>query len=250
MRRMMHAAAIVILFGSTVQAQVGSVRPLPPMPTGDRSPVASPSDAISTESSNDSSSLSEAKGHHVGMNAGTMHASEFMAYDSGRPFSALAVRMNCSDASPNLWCGYSSQRAELAARVMRHVDGQCNCYSCRSSLHARSCGGDCGANGCNTCGQGGCDRAVRNRYKQQFSTIYSAPSTDCGNGCGARCRRSANCINAGCSDQSPCSACNGDILGSSLYPPTSGHRNTMAPSNRIAHPDPIRMTPSLLPHRR
>ena len=161
------------------------------------------------------------------------------------PYSPLGAKMNCSDASPNLWCGYAAERAALAAKVMKHVDMQCGCCavgSC-SSLHSSPCESGCGG------AERSCSSKI-NRYKQPFSSLYADPCVQCSSGkCrlgqrlhstmpGMGCNSCNSCNSCGSqaapvySGQSHCSSCAGIPAPA---PSMSAHRSMAVPGSMAAH---------------
>jgi hypothetical protein len=119
------------------------------------------------------------------------------------PYSQLGAKMNCSDASPNLWCGYAAERAALAAKVMKHVDMQCGCCSTGgcSTLHSAPCESGCGG------AERSCSSKI-NRYKQPFSSLYPDPCVQCSSG---KCRLGQRLHSAmpgiGCNSCNSCNSC-------------------------------------------
>ena len=182
----MHAAAFILLFASSVEAQVASsFKRLPALPASERSLLTTTESHEATPG--DQYAMNES-GHEMAHDSIVVQP-EFMSTSGGRPYSQLAGVMNCSDCSSNLWSNYQSERAAIAARITRHVDGRCNCFACggcqggcRTQLHGQACspcGSECGTG----CGIG--SGVVLNRYKQPFSSFYGEPSTACGVGCQA-----------------------------------------------------------------
>lgn len=164
------------------------------------------------------------------------------------PYSQLGAKMSCSDASPNLWCGYASERAALAAKVMKHVDMQCGCSATHggcSTLHSAPCESGCGGS------ERGC--AVKapkiNRYKEPFSTLYSDPCIQCTTGkCGLGHRHHGGMQPVGCSTCAPTSApvySNQHHTNGCASVPAA--TNTMAPANgalanrQFVQPNPANM---------
>lgn len=240
MRRMMHAAALLFLTASTVQAQVNSFRALPALPASERSILAPSEESYEVAGAQ---AVVDQEPLTVGADA-PCASPEFIPSGPCRTYSQLAVTMNCMDASPNLWCNYAAQRAALTARVMRHVDGQCNCFSCGgktcSQLHSQPCSSGCGSS-CET----GCAPRI-NRYKQPFSTFHNAPSSACGKGCGVSCGHTSGCESgtcgaAGVSESTGCSSCGNNSLGNAVRPIPGNRVPTIMtaapPKDRVAMPD-------------
>ena len=94
--------------------------------------------------------------------------------------------MSCNDWSPNTWNNYASERAAIVSRISMHVDMQCGCFKCKESLHSHAFGPGCGECSTGPCAAG-CKPKLINRYKTPMSTLYKAPSADCGTGCEATC---------------------------------------------------------------
>jgi hypothetical protein len=196
MRRMMHAAAIALCFVGSAQAQ-------------------NPQTRLASNSSSNPPSLvlggAESSSNQTMVPAPAVAPPEFIPFGSDRPFSQLAVTMNCHDASPALWSNYASERAAIAARINQHVDGTCKCFDGKCNLHHSACG-PCGTG--STCGQGGCGNSCesmplskikKNRYKVPFSSLYSAPSEACCKSCGGK--DGCGCGNESVLHASPTSAC-------------------------------------------
>ncbi|MFN9412566.1 MAG: hypothetical protein ACK57V_09370 [Pirellula sp.] len=127
------------------------------------------------------------------------------------PYSQLGAKMNCSDASPNLWCGYAAERAALAAKVMKHVDMQCGCCAAGgcSTLHSAPCESGCGETGCAGKDRAWTTKAVKiNRYKEPFSSLYADPCVQCSSG---KCRLGQRLHNTlpgiGCNSCNSCNSC-------------------------------------------
>jgi hypothetical protein len=225
MRRMMHAAAfaLTLTLSSFVRAQSDS--PLSPSDTvGSRSILAS----------------SNAPTHQI-------VSPEFMSAGFSQPTSQLAPLMNCTSCSPNLWNGYASERAALAAKVSQHVDGQCKCFEGKCHLHnspSSPCGnGDnCGSSGVG-CGSGKGSCLTKNRYREPCSTLYAQPSSVPGRACKLKHRSSGG--SASCGGESSCGDAGCESCGCQSGPVSHPiHANGPAlmrmatPSkNRLAQPE-------------
>ena len=170
MRRMMHAAAFLLLNASFAQAQY-KVNLLQAIPDSDHSVSTIRSDAVEiTDSAAMRASTSQ-----------SMVAPTFIPFGSDRPYSQLSLYMNCNDCSPNLWNNYSSERAAIAACISRHVDGKCSCFDHKHCLHAQAAS-PCGDQGCGA----GCPKGnghKLNRYRQPMSSLYCQSSSNCGSPC-------------------------------------------------------------------
>ena len=174
MRRMMHAIFLVVFFNGAIQAQ-----------STDRDSTAKLS-PNSREAPNVSQNLQfpvsrqqmfAEENLSLGQSAGV----EFMPIGCDQPYSQLATRMACSDASPNLWGCYSHERAALAAKVMKHVDLQCD-YTHGGCSKLNSLVSDPAVPN-QAFGLGESAKVHRaNRYKQPVSVLYGVPSADCGSG--------------------------------------------------------------------
>ena len=216
MRRMMHAAVFFLASAPLLQAQSPSLKPLPPQPAGSRSVL-----ALSAEV-HDDSELAQEPQVQVSTQVAPPVASvsqpkpvSFIPRDSGRPYSQLAGYMSCSDWSPNLWNGYSCERAARAALISQHVDMQCSCFDSKKNClhnHASACGsdgcsdGDCSTGAC----KGKVGAKVVNRYRRSMSTLHAAPCESSDSACGASCSAPPSCAPAGCST--------GTCAISTLYP--------------------------------
>ncbi|MBU6173285.1 MAG: hypothetical protein KGQ60_05740 [Planctomycetes bacterium] len=186
MRRMMHAIFLLVFFNGALQAQS----------TGDSRATLSPNfREVSTPSQNLQLSISKQQvsseespsvGHLVGV--------EFIPIGCDQPYSQLATRMACSDASPNLWGCYSHERAALAAKVMKHVDLQCDCTQGGCSKLNSVVSDPAVPN--HACRLGASAKVHReNRYKQPVSVLYGVPSADCGSG---KCHLSSKKMDTQC----------------------------------------------------
>lgn len=170
----MHAILLVVFLNGALQAQ-GIDRDSRATLSLDSRQVPTPSQKLQFSVSKQQVSAEE--------NLSVVHSAgvEFIPIGCDQPYSQLATRMACSDASPNLWGCYSYERAALAAKVMKHVDLQC----------------DCTHGGCSKLNSVVSDPAVpshafrlgesakahrANRYKQPVSVLYGVPSADCGSG--------------------------------------------------------------------
>lgn len=231
MRRMMHAMAIFLISATVAQAQ-SKVRPITPPPESES--------ALSVGAEFEPEQASDSESLKISTNAPAdtaiqsnspaqvaMHGTEFIPYGSDRPYSQLAIFMNCTQGSPNLWNSFACERAALVAKINHHVDGQCGCSKCRTHLHATA-SGPCGGEACNS----GCsDKKVAgkvNRYRQPFSTLHAQRSDSCGDSCAT-----------GCAAEN-CSSCPTGEAG--VNHPSSAHRAiptllAKPPRDRLAAPD-------------
>lgn len=216
MRRMMHAAVFFLASAPLLQAQTPSMKPLPPQPVGSRSVL-----ALSAEVHDDSEVDQEPQvqvSTQLPPQANPVPQSNpvsFIPRDSGRPYSQLAGFMSCSDWSPNLWNGYSCERAARAAVISQHVDMQCSCFDSKKNClhnHASACGidgcssGDCLGGAC----KGKVGTKIVNRYRQSMSTLHAAPCESCGSACGTSCSSPSSVAPADCTT--------GACAVSTLYP--------------------------------
>jgi hypothetical protein len=228
MRRMMHAAVVFLAFSSLVHAQNNAS----PYNMGEQSLLIQSDEAGTPQPvpMQESPSL-QIQPQIIPPN--------YMQAGCNRPYSQLAVVMNCNDCCPNIWENYASERAALAAKVCEHINGQCRCFSGRQCLHNQACG-PCG----NSCGVIG----PRNRYREPFSSLYDAPSTNCGSSCLSRhsCNHGPTCTEPSCNQ---CDSCQGQATQWSPHPAAAARapvptRLATPPRNRLAEPsvDNLRAT--------
>jgi hypothetical protein len=194
MRRMMHAAVFFLVSVPLLQAQTPSVKPLPPQPSATHSLL-----SLSAEVHDDNEVLQDKQLPLSTTMSPLANSVSFIPRSSGRPYSQLASYMSCNDWSPNLWNGYSCERAAIVAVISQHVDMQCRCFDCKKSCmhnHASACDMDgCSHGDC--CGKVG--TKIVNRYRQNMSTLHEAPSDLCGATCGTSCSAPSCVAQAACS---------------------------------------------------
>ena len=162
MRRMMHAAAILLAIATQVQAQYAST-----VSSIETPPSLQPDLSQSAEVNNEleMSDPTAKQLVHQQRHSGT----QFIPREAGRNYSQLASYMSCNDWSPNLWNNYACERAAIAARISQHVDMQCKCFEAHhGKLHSQ-------ASGCGACDEGKCivgtGPKLINRYRQPVSTL-------------------------------------------------------------------------------
>jgi hypothetical protein len=223
MQRMMHSLFFIVCFGAPAYAQQTTSSLL----FADISSNQAGSTAIEVGGAPAGKSLSsesEAATVESGHND-----NRYTQPACNGPYSQLGVRMSCSDASPNLWCGYPAERAALAAKVMKHVDMQCDC---------------CEVGGCSKVKSATCSSKI-NRYKEPFSTLYSVPCVQCNTG--------KSKIGHRLHDAMPATYCNSCVPNSAPgYPSqyeTNGYGNIPSPSaSMVAPPDnPLASRPFIQP---
>jgi hypothetical protein len=178
MRRMMHAAAILLAIATQIQAQIASTTPNLETPHSLRPDLNQSAEVHSQPEMNDTPAK-----QLVYQN--TPAETQFNPRESSRNYSQLASYMSCNDWSPNLWNNYACERAAIATRISQHVDNQCKCFeSHHCKLHSQ-------ASGCGACDEGKCNvgtgAKLVNRYRQPVSTLYSASSDSCGPACSSGC---------------------------------------------------------------
>jgi hypothetical protein len=204
MRRMMHAAAFLLLSTSLAQAQM-RLQPPPGLPAGEKSVLTSSHNASEAVANEDSTALRAAT-THVHENSMPIQGSvDLLPIGSDRPYSHLATVMSCSNASPNLWSNYACERAAVAAHINRHVDGQCSCFDKKKCLHGQP-SSPCGDQGCSLRSKLG-DGTKLNRYRQPFSSLYDSPSESCGTACGRVHNASPTCGAASPCGEPACTSC-------------------------------------------
>lgn len=182
MRRMMHSLFFIVCFGAPAYAQQTTSSLL----FADNNSNQAGSTGIEVGGAPAGNSLSSESGAAT-VESGHNHDNRYTQSACSGPYSQLGVRMSCSDASPNLWCGYPAERAALAAKVMKHVDMQCDC---------------CEVDGCSKVKSATWSSKI-NRYKEPFSTLYADPCVQCSSG---QCRlgQRLHCAMPGNS----CNSCN------------------------------------------
>jgi hypothetical protein len=178
MRRMMHAATILLIIASQTQAQTNSAA------SSAVSPHSLRPDLTQSAEVNNELEMSAPNAKQL-VHTQSPTGAQFIPRESGRNFSQIASYMSCNDWSPNLWNNYASERAAIAARISQHVDMQCKCFeSHHCKLHTQ-------ASGCGACDEGRCHLGhggkLVNRYRQSTSTLYSAASDSCGPACSSGC---------------------------------------------------------------
>lgn len=229
MRRMMHAALLLLTLPSFVNAQNSSS----PYNVGDQS--------LLVHADESARSLPVATQEAPSLTIQPYVAPpNFLRAGCNRPNSQLAVAMNCNDSCPNLWENYASERAALAAKICSHINGQCGCFNGSHGLHSQACG-PCG----NACGESGCGGKAsglgkRNRYREPFSALYPTPSTQCGRNCLSKhaCHAGNHVTESTCSG---CPTCQGQSTETFTHPssavrPASPTRLANPPRNRLAEP--------------
>jgi hypothetical protein len=230
MRRMMHAAMFFLASAPLLQAQTSTVKPLPPQPLASHSLL-----SLSSEVRNDKEVVEEQQVPASKALPTQSNPASFLPRDSGRPYSQLLGYMSCSDWSPNLWNGYSSERAAKVAVINQHSDMQCRCFDCKKNSmlnHAAVCGsdgcslGDCFGNAC----KGKVGAKIVNRYRQSLSTLHVEPSDSCGAACGPACS-APTCV-------APAACNTGTCDASAVYPAAQTQPAiSMQPSRpRMANP--------------
>lgn len=225
MRRMMHAAVVFLAFSTLVNAQNNSL----PDNRGDQSLLIQADEAKNPQplSMQDAPSLQFQT---------QMIQPSYMQAGCKRPYSQLAITMNCSDCCPNIWENYASERVALAAKICEHIDGRCGCLTGRNSLHNQACG-PCGDSGC--IGKNGCI-GPRNRYREPFSTLHNVPSVNSGNSFLSRhsYNHGSECTDISCSR---CESDQGQATQWSPHPASAARapvptRLANPPRNRLAEP--------------
>ena len=235
MRRMMHAAACLLVTGSFAHAQTTHTS-VPAMTVGVKSVLVA---SAATNNANEHSNPAP-------VNVATQAAPEFVSYGSERPFSQFTAYMNCNSCSSNLWNNYASERAMMAAQLMRHVDGSCGCFDGKKCLHAQVSApcidggcrplnryksiGPCTQSGGETCNAGCKLNLCKSKFT--FSSLYDAPSIQCG----PSCKVKAGCVNTTSSSSctSGCSTGCGMEGSGAVYPSSAMQPNP--PSDRVADP--------------
>ena len=163
MRRMMHAAVVLLSFSSFVNAQTSL-----PLDIGDQSILIRPSESAESipATTQDAPSLQSQP---------MVVPPTFLEGGCNRPYSQLGVSMNCNDSCPNLWGNYQAERAALAAQICKHIDGQCGCLNGSHCFHSQA------SSPCGGCESGCSSKAScfgkRNRYREPFSSLYGTPSS-------------------------------------------------------------------------
>ena len=216
MRRMMHAAVLLLVTASQVHSQSLADQT-------SRSQSAEVHDELEIRDPTSKQFVS----------ANTHAAPEFIPRGAGQTYPNLANYMSCSDWSPNLWNNYACERAAIAAQISQHVDMQCKCFECKQRLHS---------NHSSPCGESAGDRCTAtsnknlvNRYRQPFSTLHSASTDSCKKPCiSVSNRPSTPCSTGGCISAGSEGANNAYPVSHSgpIVPPL-----TNPPQNRVASPD-------------
>lgn len=178
MRRMMHAATILLVIASQTQAQTASTT------SSRETPLSLSPDLNQSAEVHSQLEMSDSPSRQL-VHKNIPAETQFIPRESGRNYSQLASYMSCNDWSPNLWNNYACQRAAIAARISQHVDMQCKCFdSHHCKLHSQASGcGDCDEGKCNV----GTGHKSINRYRLPASTLYSASSDSCGPACSSAC---------------------------------------------------------------
>ncbi len=216
MRRMMHAAALLIVFAPQIQAQNSSTTSNLEAPQSLRSNLTQSAEV------HDPIEMGQAVAKPT-IHQQSASGTQIIPRDFGRSYSQLANYMSCNDWSPNLWNNYACERAAVVAHISQHVDMQCKCFESHHRLHA-DCSG-CGSFTDTSCKDGSGSKRI-NRYRQPISTLYAASS----GACNASCSTSAGCGTTGA-----CSS-NGNAIDPSF--PASAMRPIIAnpPRDRVASP--------------
>lgn len=169
----MHAAAILLACASPIQAQTPADKNIHDV---NRAALVRSENAADSKDSNHDAAVISARNQSAEAN--------FYRADSGRPYSQLALVMQCNDWRPNLWNNYAAERAAIVAQVSQHVDMQCKCFEGKGNLYSSNCDPSCSGG----CGKGACHpgaaNIVRNRYKPPMSTLFPAATVSCGSTCG------------------------------------------------------------------
>ncbi len=219
MRRMMHAAAILLAIATQIQAQTTSTTSSLETPHSLRPNLNQSAEVRSQLEINDSSAKQW-------VHQNTPAETQFNPRESGRNYSQLASYMSCNDWSPNLWNNYACERAAIAARISQHVDLQCKCFdSHHCKLHGQ-------ASGCNACNEGSCKIGTGsnlvNRYRQPISTLHAASSDSCGTACSSACVAPSACGTGGIESVQS----HGGAYPASAMRPSIAH----PPRDRVASP--------------
>jgi len=228
MRRMMHAATLLLAAASLAQAQSLPGRSLLTEPMTTNSVLAEPvqfgenleqQDARATQMVGTQIPLSP----HVATPAGTLeygggaYSSSYGggyggayggsysgsysgsyngSYSGGQggsqPYSQLAGYMNCSDWRPNMWNNYASERAAIVNQISVHLDMQCKCFEGKHCLHSAASGADCGSDACGSgaCGSGTCKAGCGIKaFNRYKQPISSFYDTPSNSNCGGGCFR-------------------------------------------------------------
>jgi len=221
MRRMMHAAAILLAIATQIQAQTA------PTTSSLETPHSLRPDLNQSAEVNNELEISDPTAKRL-VRQQSHAGAQFIPRESGRNYSQLASYMSCNDWSPNLWNNYASERAAIAARISQHVDMQCKCFdSHHCKLHSQAAG--CGACDVGNCRIGTGHKTI-NRYRQPVSTLYAASSDSCGTACSSGCGAPNACEIGGTGG--------GQSQGGSLSYPASAMRPMIAnpPRDRVASP--------------
>jgi len=190
MRRTMHAAAIFLVCATQIYAQSPSDRKAD---EAVRSTLVRSDNHANLNNSIDDSVNSAVSNHSSGQDC--------FRGDYGRPFSQLAMTMQCNDWRPNLWDNYASERAAMVNHISRHVDMQCKCFECKSNLHSTACDQGCGGCANNAC-NAGTGKKARNRYREPISTLFANASDSCNATCGSPCQSTGTVVPSDCHQQS------------------------------------------------
>jgi hypothetical protein len=176
MRRMMHAILLVVFFAGSLQAQASDRDPGAALGSNSR-------EMLTPSQTSQFAVLKQQMSTEENLSVGHSPGVEFIPIGCDQPYSQLAARMACSDASPNLWGRYSHERAALAAKVMKHVDLQCDCTHGGCSKLNSVVSDPAAPNHAFRLGESAKVHRA-NRYKQPISVLYGVPSADCGSGKG------------------------------------------------------------------
>lgn len=242
MRRMMHAAVVFLAFSSLVNAQNNSS----PYNMGDQSLLVQADEASNLQPviMQDAPSLQLQP---------QVIQPTYMQAGCNRPYSQLAVTMNCSDCCPNIWENYASERAALAAKICEHIDGRCGCLTGRHCLHNQACG-PCGS----SCGDSGCHGkksciGPRNRYREPFSSLHNIPSVNCGSSCLSKhsSKHDSACTDTSCNG---CDSGQGQATQWAPHPASAARapaptRLANPPRNRLAEPSSDNLRANATYHR-
>jgi hypothetical protein len=119
MRRMMHAAITLLAFSSLANAQNNSS----PYNMGDESIL------VQADQSNESVPLGNQDSPSLQTHPQIIPPT-FIQSGCNRPYSQLAMTMNCNECCPNLWENYASERSALAAQICKHITTTGLYYNC------------------------------------------------------------------------------------------------------------------------